>query len=568
MQAGDTTFRKLIEGTKQFVIPVFQRDYAWKEEDWTQLWDDIRRTGSAGSGGHFVGSIVHVPESTLASMTTNLVVDGQQRLTTLTVLCSALRDHIKENQILATGDIPSPDAVDDGYLVNRHARGNGRYKMILRRSDDETLRAVIDGRSLDTLAGTRSALISRAYAHFRQQLAASGTDIGHICRGMMGLRLVEISLSRETDDPQGVFESINSTGVPLSVSDLVRNHLLIGLEETEQTRLYEEYWQQVENLFRKDDGTTDNASFERFLRDYVTLMQQDTQAVRQSEIYRQFKGYAAAHRQHHSLEDLLVHVRRFAGYYGAYEGRRDALPLIIADAIHNLRAQSDTSGVLVMRLYDRYEQGYLSQTDFVTGLSFVESYLFRHAVCRRDVRGYGDIFAGMAVDIDDNVPANSLFATLRKDRGSNRSFPSNEAFAEALQNSEIYPLHRIRKRLLDRLENDGQREPSPVSEYTIEHIMPQELTGEWQDMLGEDHADVHAEWRHRLGNLTLTAYNSTYSNRAFVEKKTMIGGFNESAVRLNQFVRDQSEWTPVQMEERGKLLAERALQIWPYPPPA
>lgn len=219
-----------------------------------------------------------------------------------------------------------------------------------------------------------------------------------------------------------------------------------------------------------------------------------------------------------------------------------------------------------MRLYDRYEQGFLSEKDFEHSLNLVESYLLRHAVCRRDVRGYSDIFAGMAIDADNDATANSLFATLTMDRGSNRSFPSDTAFSEALQNGEIYPLHRIRKRLLDRLENDGQREPSPVSEYTIEHIMPQELTDGWRDMLGEDYVDVHDEWLHRLGNLTLTAYNASYSNRPFEEKKTRAGGFNESAVRLNQFVREQSEWTAVQMEERGKLLAERALDIWPYPP--
>ena len=318
MEAKDTTFRALIEGSKQFIIPVFQRDYAWEHKNWEQLWEDIVRTGSVG-GGHFVGSIVHVPESTLAAMTTNLVVDGQQRLTTLTVLCSAPRDHIKENQIQPTGDIPSPEAVDDGYLVNRHGQGNQRYKMALRRSDDETMRAVIDGRSLDTIQGTRSVLICRAYAYFRKQMEAPGTDIERVCRGMMGLRLVEVSLDRRIDDPQGVFESINSTGVELSVSDLVRNHLLIGLEETEQTRLYEEYWHRVENLFRKDDGTTDNDSFERFLRDYVTLKQQVAQVIRRPEIYRQFKDYAT----NHKLEELLGDIRRFAGYYGAYEGRRE-----------------------------------------------------------------------------------------------------------------------------------------------------------------------------------------------------------------------------------------------------
>ena len=568
MEATRTTFRELMEGTKQFIIPVFQRDYAWKEENWRQLWEDIGRVGTVSSGGHFVGSIVHVPESTLASMTTNLVIDGQQRLTTLAILCSALRDHIKENQVPSSENVPSAEAVEGMHLVNNYQSGDRKYKMALRRADDETLRAVVDGRSLDTLQGTRSARIALAYTYFRRQLEAPGTDIGRIYHGMMGLRLVEISLDRATDDPQGVFESINSTGVPLSIADLARNYLLIGLDETEQTRLYEEYWQQVENLFRNPDGTTDDASFERFLRDYVTLKLRTAQVVRQSEIYRQFKDCAVTERRRLDLEELLVDIRRFAGYYGAYEGRKEIQPPSLAYAMGNLRKRSETTGVLVMRLYDSYECGSLSEADFARGLNLVESYLLRHAVCRRQIRGYGDIFAGMAVDINDNAPAKSLFSTLVKDRGSNRSFPSDAAFADDLQDSEIYHLQRIPKDLLDRLENDGQREPSPVSEYTIEHIMPQVLTDEWRDMLGDDHENVHAGWQHRLGNLTLTAYNSSYSNRPFGEKKTRAGGFNESAVRLNRFVREQSEWTETQMEERGKLLAERALTIWPYPPAA
>lgn len=274
MQAIDTTFGKLIDGRKQFIIPVFQRDYAWEKKNWQQLWEDIERIGSAGNAEHFVGSIVHVPENPMASTPSYLVVDGQQRLTTLTILCSALRDHIKDNQVQlvdSDGTSLSVEDLEDWHLVNSRREGNLKYKLVLRRSDDETLRALVDGRSLDTLQRGKSARIASAHTYFRDQLKASRTDIGVIYRGMMRLRLVEISLNRTTDDPQGVFESINSTGVPLSIGDLVRNYLLMGLEDAEQTRLYEEYWQQVEMLFRKEDGTADNASFQRFVRDYVAL---------------------------------------------------------------------------------------------------------------------------------------------------------------------------------------------------------------------------------------------------------------------------------------------------------
>lgn len=569
MQSANITFRQLIEGTKQFVIPVFQRDYAWERENWQQLWNDITRAASdGGERGHFVGTIVHVPDQTVASRPSQLVVDGQQRLTTLTILCAALRDHIRDNGLAGQEGLPTAEQVDAYFISNALESGDFRYKLLLRRADDATLRAVVDSKNVADIDGGKSARIAGAYEYFAGMLSRPAENLPAVYNGLSRLRIVEISLDRSIDDPQAVFESINSTGVRLTQGDLVRNYLLMGLRETEQTRMYEEYWQKIEDAFRGKDGAIDNVALNLFLRDYLALKRKFTQESQIPRIYEEFKRFRNGPAASVELEDLLADMVRFARYYSEWNGRWQPRSARLTTAMRNLRRQGNTTGVLVMRLYECYEQGTLSESEFVRGLRYIESFLVRHAILGHQIRSYWRIFAGMTIDIQDDDPVRSLCATLVKDRGNYGfwTFPTNDAFGQSLRHDAIYSKQGIRKYLLDRLENYGQKEPSPVSDYTIEHIMPQSLTGDWRKMLGDDAEQIHTDWLHRLGNLTLTAYNSEYSNRPFSEKKTRPGGFNDSAVRLNQFVREQSEWTAVQMEERGKLLAERALVIWPYPP--
>lgn len=571
MQAANTTFSQLIGGTKQFVIPVFQRDYAWQQENWQQIWNDITRAASEKSGtGHFVGTIVHVPDQTVASQPSHLVIDGQQRLTTLTVLCAALRDHIKDNGLAGQDGLPTVEQVDAYFISNVHESGDFRYKLLLRRADDATLRAVADGKSLAEMRSGKSARIAGAYDYFAGMLNGPATNLSAVYNGLSRLRVVEISLDRRVDDPQAVFESINSTGVRLTQGDLVRNYLLMGLPESEQTKMYQDYWQNIEDAFRDTGGAIDNTVLNLFLRDYLAMKQNFTQESQIPRIYEEFKRYRNGPAASNELENLLADMMRFAGYYSEWNGHRQAQSKGLTTAMQNLRRQGNTTGVLAMRLYGCYEQGTLSEAGFIRGLRLIESFLVRHAVLGHQIRSYWRIFAGMSIEIQDDDPSGSLSATLVKDRGSYGfwSFPTDAAFEQALQQDELYLKRGICKYLLDHLENDGHKEPSPVNDYTIEHIMPQSLTDDWRQMLGGDAEQIHADWLHRLGNLTLTAYNPEYSNHPFSEKKTRKGGFNQSAVRLNQFVRGQTEWTVAQMQERGKRLAEDALTIWPYPPPA
>ena len=552
MQARKTQFVALVDGTKQFIIPAFQRDYSWTIEQCRQMWDDVVSAGR-NDGDHFIGSFVYVAGNTAAVFSSWLVVDGQQRLTTLTLLLIALRDHIRQTGW--SGQEPTVAQIDAYFLKNEHELGERRYKVALRRHDDATLKALVDGK--DTVeVGNRSELIVEAYRYFRKQLNSPLADPELIYRGVRRLNIVDVTLHRPMDDPQRVFESLNSTGVDLTQSDLIRNYLLMGLPEPEQTRMYDDYWSKVETLFREAGSTPDT-----FLRDYIALRQGTSTQARADRIYAEFRGF-----WHPSgtevLADLLEDLVRFARYFVSFlrPDRIDSKPL--ATAMRQVRSLGSAHAMLIMRLYYLYDERTLKHEDFIRALDLISSYLVRRSVLGMQTRGYWAVFARITHSIRNEDPLGSLQVALAR---QNYRFPADDDFVSELQESDLYRL-RICWHILSQLENAGQREPSPVSEYSIEHIMPQSIDDvpEWKSMLGKDRESVHQMWLHRLGNLTLTAYNSAYSNRPFEEKKTIKGGFEQSAVRLNEYVKKQTKWTASEMEERGNILAHRALDIWPH----
>ena len=552
MQAINNPFVALINGTKQFIIPAFQRDYSWTTEQCRQMRGDIWRAGNSDSD-HFMGSFVYVAENTAAVFSSWLVVDGQQRLTTLTLLMIALRDHIRTASW--KGLEPTEAQIDAYFLTNEHESGDRRYKVALRRHDDATLKALVDGRDPAEVDGY-SELIVEAYHFFRKQLNNPDVDPALVYRGIGRLNIVDVTLHRSMDDPQQVFESLNSTGVDLTQSDLIRNYLLMGLPEHEQTRMYDLYWSKIETLFREVGSSPD-----AFLRDYIALKQGTSTQARADRIYAEFQEFWKPS-DSSSLEELLDELVRFARYFAFFVQPNRIDSRLLASAMRQVRSLGSAHALLVMRLYFLYDERALTHDAFVRALDIVSSYLVRRSVRGMQTRGYWAVFARIAHSIRDEDPLSSFLVAMAR---QNYRFPSDDEFTSALQEIDLYRL-RICWHILAQLENAGQNEPSPVGEYSIEHVMPQYIDSvpAWKDMLGQDWEEVHREWLHRLGNLTLTAYNSTYSNRPFQEKKTVRGGFEQSAVRLNRFVARQTEWTASQMEERGRELAQRALQIWPH----
>ena len=556
MQAIDRPFARIVNGTCQFVIPVFQRDYSWTEAQCEQLWNDILAVASLEStGGHFLGSIVYVPTgASSAGFTQWLLIDGQQRVTTLILLLAALRDYINETNWSGGEDDPTPKKIDAYFLKNIQEEGERQHKLVLRRHDQATLQALVDCSELPKQPSDR---IIENYEYFRDKIREE--DPAHVYRGIGRLVIVDVTLDRNTDDPQLIFESLNSTGVNLSESDLIRNFLLMRLPEAEQTLLYNNYWSKIEELFRGSEKI-----FDAYARDYLALITRASKQEKASQIYQAFRrNFDSLVEQHGGLEALLNEMLRFARYYAAFSLGIGA-PKMLAVSLGRLRRLVDVPAMLIMRLYDCHDRlETLSQAELNTAVHLIESFVFRRAICGEQTRGYWQVFASLAYKLDPDSPLESLqveFARLR----DNYRYPSNTEFRKALMERDLYGL-RVCLHLLEQLENYGSNEPTDVSSYSIEHVLPQNenLPKKWREMLGPDWSDIQSTWLHRLGNLTLTGYNSTYSDRPFLEKKTISGGFEESSVRLNKYIREQDEWTAAQMEKRGKHLAKRAVTIWP-----
>jgi uncharacterized protein with ParB-like and HNH nuclease domain/predicted transport protein len=556
MKAIDRPFTKIINGTTQFVIPVFQRDYSWTETQCEQLWKDLLLIANdPTSRGHFMGSVVYVSTGdTSAGFTRWLLIDGQQRVTTLTLLLAALRDHILETKWKGTDDSPTATRIEAYFLKNVQEEGNRRHKLVLRRHDQETLRAILDSSELPP---NRSDRILENYEYFREQIASADPD--DIYRGLDRLIVVDVTLDRGTDDPQLIFESLNSTGIDLSQSDLIRNYILMRLPEKQQTELYDSYWSKLESLFRGSEKT-----FDAFLRDYLAFKTKASKQEKADEIYQAFRrSFAALQESCGGLESLLAEMLRFGRYHAAFS---IGTPLVaeLSGDLARLRRLVDVPALLIMRLFDCHDRcKTLTAKQFREAIHAMESFVFRRAICGEQTRSYWQIFANLAYRIDEQNPLEDLRVGLARQRDAYR-FPSDADFRQELLSRDIYSM-RVCFYLLDALENHNQNEPSPTSTYSIEHIMPQneKLPEKWQIMLGKEGKKIQATWLHRLGNLTLTGYNSSYSDRPFEDKKTIPGGFNESSVRLNKFVREQLQWTPTEMEQRSKLLADRALEIWP-----
>ena len=554
LEANKRKFAELVGGGVQFVIPVFQRDYNWTEEQCEQLWEDIQRVGHKEEGDHFFGPVVYIStRGNSAAFTRWLLIDGQQRMTTVSLLMAALRDHFNE-------ELSEPDnrarKIEHDFLINTFESPGQRGKLVLRERDDATLQWLVDDAE-EPPESDKSVSLEGNYQFFRKKLQEN-VDFDTVMAGIGRLAVVDVRLEPRTDDPQQIFESLNSTGLDLTQADLIRNYILMGLEEAEQTRLYQRYWRKIEQLY------IGNATqFDNFLRDFVALDQRAQRQGRENQVYAAFRLAFEEHKGNAiRLEKLLKRMARFARYHAAFVMGTGKFPKI-ASHLGRVRGLATTPAILIMRLLNAHERKLMTEVDLAAALDLVESYLVRRSVCRKQTRGYWQQFSKLAYALKKADVLGSLQANLHWLSDTSYAFPTNEEFCLALEENELYRFN-ICRTLLEGLENGKSKERTDTSGYTIEHIMPQDenLYAKWQEMLGKDWKDVHRIWLHRLGNLTLTAYNETYSNRPFDTKKSMQDGFSDSPLRLNQYVAKQDRWSSKEMEQRGKYLARRALTIW------
>ncbi|MGC9261166.1 MAG: GmrSD restriction endonuclease domain-containing protein [Phycisphaerae bacterium] len=556
MKATEAKLLEFLKKSPQFVIPIYQRTYSWNERECRQLWDDILRTGRDDNvSAHFIGSIVYVEKGlySVSSQSPLLVIDGQQRLTTVTLLIEALARSLGESEPL---DGFSPIKLRSYYLLNPLEEAERKYKLILSQTDKSSLIALLNQ---EPKPSRHSLRVEENFKFFLARVTEAKDDLVALCKGLAKLVIVDISLNRDQDNPQLIFESMNSTGRELTQADLIRNFILMRLEPPLQTKLYEKYWRPMEVDFGQEAYAT---HFDAFMRHYLTFKTGDIPNVH--EVYDAFKQYARSPKVS-GVEGLVADVRAFAGYYCAMAlgAEKDAE---IKTAFHDLRElKVDVAYPFLLELYHDHVNGILGRDELLQVVRLVESYVFRRAVCAIPTNSLNKTFALFGRSLKKDRYVESILASFLL-LPSYRRFPDDKEFKRELPLRDLYNFPR-RSYWLRRLENHDRKEHVPVDEYTIEHIMPQkdQLTAEWKKELGEEWERIHQTYLHTLGNLTLTGYNSQYGYKPFAEKRDMKGGFKESPLRMNQGLGQLDHWNEDTIRARAEKLAGQAVKVWPTP---
>lgn len=558
MKANETNFLNFLRKPAQFGIPIYQRTYSWKRKQCEQLWDDVVSAATDETvSGHFIGSIVYIEEGLHphSSIPRLLVIDGQQRLATLILLLSALGRVIKKRG--AEIDI-SQKKISNYYLFNIEEDGDLRYKLLLTQSDKDTMIRLLEEKELPDPVSKQ---IVENCQFFEEQINKTDIDLMTLYRGIGKLIIVDIALDREHDNPQLIFESLNSTGLELSQADLIRNYVLMGLELKQQEELYNDYWSPMERSFGQIDYT---AQFDRFMRDYLTVKTETGSIPNIRAVYEAFKTHS--HRSiSGSVHDIVADIHQYSKYFVrmALEKEEDKELREIFSDINTLKMH--VAYPLFLELYDDYSQERLSREDLISILKLVESYVFRRAVCGIPTNSLNKTFATFSKELDKEHYLESFMAALLL-KDAYRRFPNDEEFMRELTVKDLYNF-RSRNYWLCKLENHNQRELVNVDECTIEHIMPQNenLSAEWRQELSENWKEIHTKYLHTLGNLTLTMYNSEMSDRSFIEKRDMENGFAKSKISMNNELAEVEYWNEEAIKKRAEMLAGLATHVWTYP---
>ncbi len=547
MEADATTLLNFIKDNQrnQLVIPIYQRLYSWEKEQCKQLWDDIIKIGGDDKmDGHFIGSILYVLDGIAHSNNTLLIIDGQQRLTTITLLLTALRNHLS--------DEVKRKEIEDHYLINSYKDGDKKFRLILSESDKDTLLSLIDKDRRKP-----SELLSKIVGNFKlfeEWVSKNTNQLETIFKGLEKLMMVEIALEKGKDDPQLIFESMNSKGMELTQTDLIRNYIVMETEIEKQEGFYNKYWRAMEEDFKQNKKW-----FDRFVRHYLTIKTREIPNI--NKVYVVLKDYRQKERI--GIEDLLKDLQKYCGYFCRIVFKKEADKDLNKALGFLVDLEMDVIYPLLLELYSDYSDGVLSKDDFRRSIALIESYICRRAVCGISTNGLNKLFASFTKHIQKNEYFKSLkehFLSLK----NNQRFPDDDEFKDCFITIDFYKFKK-KEYFFERLENFDRKERVYTHEYTTEHIMPQTLEEEWERDLGENFQEIHNKYLHTIGNLTLTGYNNEYSNKSFQEKQGMEGGFKDSPLRLNQSLRDLESFGEEEIKKRANDLADLALKIWTYP---
>lgn len=562
MDASKTSILGLLSSqNRQFAIPVYQRTYTWNNIHCAQLFNDILNVMNHTNKNHFIGSVVQISNKhgMISKVNVATIIDGQQRITTVSLLLLAMKHYIEENGG-EVDSITSEEIAD--YLVNSKKKGEEYIKMQLTRRDKETYEALIHNKKIDEQPESNN--IINNYNYFYKQLVSQQLNISNLYDGLAKLDVVEIALEREVDDPQLIFESLNSTGEKLTDADLIRNFLLMELDADYQKNIYENYWFPIEE--RLENTGTKGLTY--FIRDYLTF--KNIKIPRQDDVYEDFKLYFAKHysRSHTDIENLIKDLDKYSVFYKKIISQTEKDPDINAKLESLNSIDVKVIYPFLLKLYGHYNEEKLNKNEFLRILNLIESYLTRKIVLGQGTQGLNKVFVTFIRDYDENQPVLSFEKAVLTKKGHHR-FPNDEEFKIAFIAKDVYNLSsKYKKHLLYTLEHSLSNEKLQIDKgITIEHILPQNIENneEWKTELGDSWKAVHNQYVHTIGNLTLTGYNSSMSNKKFKEKKEMLYGYNDSLINLNKGLKKCEHWGESQILERAEDLFSQALKIWEFP---
>lgn len=558
MKGSEQKLAAYMQGAnKRFVIPVYQRNYDWKTENCKQLYDDLVRVVQNGRKSHFFGSIVSVynPDGANDEF---LVIDGQQRLTTVSLLFLAMYN-LLEQKVVVPAKAMLSERIYEEYLVDKWQDEDTRIKLKPVKND----RLAFEKLFSDASEYIPESNLTINYHYFYDRIQKEEITVDELFDALCRLEIISITLNQD-DNPQLIFESLNSTGVALSEGDKIRNFILMGLPAKKQNDYYEKYWNKIEQCTDYDVSS--------FVRDYLSVKQQMIPA--QSKVYFTFKAYVEDHdlETEALLSDLLQCAKRYSRLLGGDTENR-----ALDACIYRLnRLETTVTRPFFLEVLRMNEEEKLSAAQTAEIFLLTENYLFRRTICDLPTNALNKIFLMLHREIirydgtEDDYVEKFKYAILSKRERAR--FPDDTEFAQAFAEKQVYLMNSKNKiYLMERLENNGTVEDKDIyrhcdeGDYSIEHIMPQHLTPVWMKELGSDYEQIHESWLHRIANLTLTAYNAKYSNNSFADKKTMKNGFLESGIRMNTYIAQKEKWTLRELEERSDYLAEKALGIWTAP---
>ena len=573
MDAGPIRIVELMtSASTRFVVPVFQRPYSWDEENCSQLWEDILATGRNEQSSHFTGSVVWIQDGTMsaAGVTRRLLIDGQQRITTITLLIIALAKLSKSEPDRELA-FSYEEIIDDGYLVNKHKRGDDHYKLTLSQGDRDVLWSFIDNlANEDAPISEDSSRILENLAFFEKRVGDI-EDPNCVWAGLQRLEVVSISLTQGQDNPQLIFESMNSTGKDLSSADLIRNYVLMG--QPDQDKLYLTYWRPIEETL----GTsTYDRVFDDFVRDWLTV-KYAPELPNKRDVYKAFKDHVreAGYGRSLPITALMKEMQRFAKYYAAIVFGKEGDSELRKRFVRITRLNVSVVDPLLLSFYDDFEQGAFGHDDFLAMLDIIESYVFRRAVCDLPSHGLNRFFPSLVARLDklQDEGGNyreALTAYLLNEAGTPRRFPTDAEFCNALRTRDAYGFNKC-LHMLSRLENSYHEKDErdfATGVYTIEHIMPQNARAhsEWVEMIGDLDDEEFQRLVHNIGNLTLTAYNSELSDGTFEEKKARTkGGYDNEFLSISSDLHDLDVWNAATIGDRADKLVTRAAGVWALP---